>query len=155
MRVDTLSPGAGSKRPGKRVGRGNGSGHGTYSGRGCKGQKARSGYRIKPGFEGGQLPLVKRLPRLRGFTNIFRVEYAVVSLARLDAAFEPGAEVDPEKLVAAGLVKSARKPVKVLADGDLSHPLRIRAHRFSAAARAKIAAAGGTAEEVVVAAKAD
>ena len=155
MRLDALSPAPGSRKARKRVGRGNGSGHGTYSGRGCNGQKSRAGYRMKPGFEGGQLPLVKRLPRLRGFTNIFRVEYSVVSLGKLSQAFESGAEVDPEKLVAAGLVKSRRKPIKVLADGDLGHPLTVKAHRFSAAARSRIEAAGGTAEEVVGAAKAN
>ena len=155
MKLDALSPAPGSRKARKRVGRGNGSGHGTYSGRGCKGQKSRAGYRMKPGFEGGQLPLIKRLPRLRGFTNIFRVEYSVVSLAKLGQTFESGAEVDPEKLVATGLVRSRRKPIKVLADGDLGHPLTVKAHRFSAAARSKIEAAGGTVEEVGRAAKAN
>ena len=154
MKLDALSPAPGSRKARKRVGRGNGSGHGTYSGRGCKGQKSRAGYRMKPGFEGGQLPLIKRLPRLRGFTNIFRVEYSVVSLAKLSQAFDSGAEVDPEKLVAARLVKSLRKPIKVLGDGDLGHPRMVKAHRFSAAARSKIEAAGGTVEEVASAAKA-
>ena len=154
MKLDALSPAPGSRKARKRVGRGNGSGHGTYSGRGCKGQKSRAGYRMKPGFEGGQLPLIRRLPRLRGFTNIFRVEYSVVSLAKLSQAFDSGAEVDPEKLVAARLVKSLRKPIKVLGDGDLGHPLTVKAHRFSAAARSKIEAAGGPVEEVASAAKA-
>ena len=105
MRQDTLSPAPGSKRARKRVGRGDGSGHGTYSGRGSKGQKSRAGYRIRPGFEGGQLPLIKRLPRKRGFVNIFRTEYTVVNIDRLNI-FEPDSEVTPEKLVAAGIVKS-------------------------------------------------
>ena len=147
MRQDELSPAPGSKRSRKRVGRGDGSGHGTYSGRGVKGQKSRSGYRMKPGFEGGQLPLIKRLPRKRGFVNIFRTEYSVVSIGKLNM-FESGSEVTPEKMVAAGLVKSLRQPVKVLADGDIGHPVAVKAHKFSAAAKAKIEAAGGKVEEV-------
>ena len=147
MRQDELSPAPGSKRSRKRVGRGNGSGHGTYSGRGCKGQKSRAGYKMRPGFEGGQLPLIKRLPRKRGFVNIFRKEYSVVNLGELNA-FESGSEVTPERLAAAGLVKSLRHPIKILAEGDIAHPLVVRANKFSAAAKAKIEAAGGTVEEV-------
>ena len=154
MKLDELSPAPGSRKARKRVGRGNGSGHGTYSGRGCNGQKSRAGYRMIPGFEGGQLRLIERLPRKRGFTNIFRTEYCVVHLADLDS-FEAGSEVDPERLLAAGVVKSLRKPIKILADGDISHPLTVKAHKFSATARAKIEAAGGKAEEVVNAATAD
>jgi len=154
MRQDELSPASGSKMSRKRVGRGDGSGYGTYSGRGCKGQKSRSGYRMRPGFEGGQLPLIKRLPRKRGFVNIFRTEYNVVSVGKLDI-FEAGSEVDPERLVAAGVVKSLRRPIKILADGDISHPLIVKAHRFSTAAKAKIEAVGGKVEEVGHAAKAD
>ncbi len=153
MRQHELAPAPGSRKDRKRVGRGNGSGHGTYSGRGCKGQKSRSGYRIRPGFEGGQLPLIKRLPRKRGFVNIFRTEYSVVNLSRLNI-FEPGSEVTPEKMVAAGVVKSRRYPIKVLAEGDLKHPLSVKANKFSAAAKAKIEAAGGKVEEVGYAAKA-
>ncbi len=147
MRLETISPSPGSRKARKRVGRGDGSGHGTYSGRGCKGQKSRAGYRMKPGFEGGQLPLIKRLPRKRGFTNIFRIEYSVVNLTRLNV-FEPESEVNPEKLVAAGIVRSLRRPVKVLGEGNIDRPLSVKAHKFSAAARAKIEAAGGTVEEV-------
>ncbi len=147
MRQDELSPAPGSKRSRKRVGRGDGSGHGTYSGRGCKGQKSRAGYKMRPGFEGGQLPLIKRLPRKRGFVNIFRKEYSVVNLGELNA-FESGSEVTPERLAAAGLVKSLRHPIKILAEGDIAHPLVVRANKFSAAAKAKIEAAGGTVEEV-------
>lgn len=154
MKLDALSPAPGSRKARKRVGRGNGSGHGTYSGRGCNGQKSRAGYRMKPGFEGGQLPLIKRLPRKRGFTNIFRIEYCVVHLAELDL-FEAGSEVNPEKLVAAGIIKSLRKPVKILADGDISHPLTVKAHKFSSTAKAKIEAAGGKTEEVANAATAE
>jgi len=147
VRQNELSPAPGSKKKRKRVGRGNGSGHGTYSGRGSKGQKSRSGFKMKPGFEGGQLPLIRRLPRKRGFTNIFRVEYSVVNLDKL-SLFEVGSEVTPERLLAAGVVKSLRYPVKILAGGDISYPLSVKADKFSAAARAKIEAAGGTVEEV-------
>jgi len=135
------------------VGRGNGSGHGTYSGRGSKGQKSRSGYKMRPGFEGGQLPLIKRLPQKRGFVNIFRTEYSVVNIDKLNI-FESGSEVTPEKLVAAGVLKSLRHPIKILANGDINHPLSVKANKFSAAAKAKIEAAGGKAEEVEYAAKA-
>ena len=152
MRQDELSPSPGAKKDRKRVGRGDGSGHGTYSGRGCKGQKSRSGGRMTRGFEGGQLPLIRRLPRKRGFVNIFRTEYSVVNLDKLNM-FEAGSEVTPERLVAAGLVKSLRCPIKILAGGDIAHPLMIKADRFSAAARAKIEAAGGTVEEIGHAAK--
>lgn len=153
MRQDKLSPAPGSRRARKRVGRGDGSGHGTYSGRGCKGQKSRSGYKMRPGFEGGQLPLIKRLPRKRGFVNIFRIEYSIVNIDGLNI-FESGSEVTPEKLVAAGVVKSLRHPIKILAEGDINHPLLVKANKFSAAAKAKIEAAGGKVEEVGHAAKA-
>jgi large subunit ribosomal protein L15 len=154
MRQDELSPAPGSKKSRKRVGRGDGSGHGTYSGRGCKGQKSRTGYRIKRGFEGGQLPLTKRLPRKRGFVNIFRTEYNVVNISKLNM-FESGSEVTPERLLASGLVKSLQQPIKILADGDISHPLSVKAHRFSPAAKAKIEAAGGSVEEVGYASEAN
>ena len=147
MRQDQLSPAVGSRKKSKRVGRGDGSGHGTYSGRGCKGQKSRAGYKMRPGFEGGQLPLIKRLPRQRGFVNIFRVEYSVVNLDELNV-FEAGSEVTPEKMMAAGLVKSRRRPVKVLAQGDIDRSLVVKAHKFSGSARAKIEAADGQVEEV-------
>jgi large subunit ribosomal protein L15 len=137
------------------VGRGNGSGHGTYSGRGCKGQKARAGNnKVRPGFEGGQLPLIKRLPKKRGFTNIFRTEYNAVNTGALNI-FESGSEVTPETILAAGIIKSLKNPVKVLGDGDIDRPLTVRAHKFSASAKAKIEAAGGTVEEVAHAAKAE
>jgi large subunit ribosomal protein L15 len=152
--LDNISPSPGSRHARKRVGRGNGSGHGTYSGRGCKGQKSRAGYKIRPGFEGGQLPLIKKLPRKRGFTNIFKTEYSTVNIGRLNT-FEAGSEITLEKLLAAGLVKSLKNPVAVLADGNLDRPLTVQANRFSAAAKAKIEAAGGKAEEVAYAAKAD
>ena len=154
MKLNELSPAPGSRKNKKRVGRGNGSGHGTFSGRGCKGQKARAGYKMRPGFEGGQLPLIKRLPRKRGFTNIFRTGYSVVNMSKLNV-FESGTEVTPEKLLSAGLVKSLRLPVKILAAGDISHPLVVKAHKFSTAAKAKIEAVGGSVEEVVYASESD
>lgn len=147
MRQHELSPAPGSKKARKRVGRGNGSGHGTYSGRGLKGQKSRSGYSRKPGFEGGQLPLIKSLPRKRGFTNIFRIEYSAINISRLNI-FKDGSKVTPKTLLAAGVVKSLRQPIKILANGEINHPLMIKANKFSAAARAKIEAAGGKAEEI-------
>ena len=153
MRQDELSPAPGSKQKRKRVGRGDGSGHGTYSGRGCKGQKSRSGYKLLRGFEGGQLPLSKRLPQKRGFVNIFRVEYSVVNINKLNI-FESGSEVTPERLAAAGLVKSLRNPIKILGEGDINRPLSVKANKFSATAKAKIEAAGGKVEEIGHAAKA-
>ena len=154
MRQEKLSPAPASKRGRKRVGRGDGSGHGTYSGRGCKGQKSRAGYKMRPGFEGGQLPLIKRLPQKRGFVNIFRTEYSVVNLDKLNL-FEAGSEVTPEKLVAMGVVKSLRHPIKILANGDINRPLVVKANKFSAVAKAKIEAAGGRVEEVGHAAEAN
>lgn len=148
MRQDELSPAPGSKHRRKRIGRGDGSGHGTYSCRGLKGQKARSGGGVNPRFEGGQTPLVKRLPVKRGFTNIFKIEYAVVNLRGLDV-FSEGVEVTPERMAASGLVTSLTKPIKVLGDGELQHPLVVKAHKFSQAARKKIEAAGGRVEEIV------
>jgi len=153
VRQDELSPAPGSKQKRKRVGRGDGSGHGTYSGRGCKGQKSRSGYKIIRGFEGGQMPLIQRLPKKRGFVNIFRVEYSAVNINKLNI-FESGSEVTPEKLAAAGLVKSLRNPIKILGEGDINHPLSVKANKFSATAKAKIEAAGGKVEEIGHAAKA-
>jgi large subunit ribosomal protein L15 len=154
MRLDTLSPAPRSRKNRKRVGRGDGSWHGTYSGRGVKGQKSRAGFRMRPGFEGGQLPIIERLPRKRGFTNIFRTEYSVVNLSRLNA-FESGDEVTPEKMLAAGMVKSLKNPVKVLAAGEIEHALTVKAHKFSTAAKTKIEAAGGKVEEVGFAPEAD
>ena len=151
MRQDELSPPPGAKKARKRVGRGDSSGHGTYSGRGCNGQKSRAGYKMNRGFEGGQLPLIRRLPRKRGFTNIFRTEYSVVNIGKL-SIFEAGGEVTPERLVEAGVLKSLRHPIKILAEGDISHPLVVKAHRFSVAAKAKIEAAGGKVEKVEYAA---
>ncbi len=147
MRQDKLAPAPGAKKSRKRVGRGDGSGHGTYSGRGCKGQKSRAGYKMRPGFEGGQLPLIKRLPQKRGFVNIFRIEYSVVNINKLNM-FEAGSEVTLDRLVTAGVVKSLRHPIKILGDGDINYPLSVKANKFSATAKAKIEAAGGKTEEI-------
>jgi large subunit ribosomal protein L15 len=129
------------------VGRGDASGHGTYSGRGVKGQKSRSGRKPRLGFEGGQTRLIKRLPRRRGFTNIFRKEYSAVNLRDLER-FEAGTEVTPELLKQSRVVRSLRRPVKVLASGDLTKALTVKAHKFSTAAKEKIEAAGGSALEI-------
>ena len=150
MRLNDLNPATGSRKNKKRVGRGNGSGHGTYSGRGCKGEKARAGFKIRPGFEGGQLPIIKRLPRQRGFINIFRVSFTAVNTDKLNI-FEDGAVVTLEMLFAAGLVRTLNQPVKILATGDITKKLTIKAHKFSTSAKAKIEAAGGSVEEVAYA----
>jgi len=147
MRQNELTPSPGARHKGKRVGRGDGSGHGTYSGRGCKGQKSRSGGGVRLGFEGGQLPLIKRLPRKRGFTNIFKTEYAIVNVGKL-GIFPAASEVNPESLLKAGLIKSLKQPVKVLGYGVIHHPLTVKAAKFSAAAEKKIIGAGGEAQRV-------
>ena len=142
MKQNELSPPVGAKHKRKLVGRGDGSGHGAYSGRGCKGQKARSGGGVRLGFEGGQLPLIKRLPRKRGFTNIFKTEYNIVNVGNL-AIFPPGTEVTPEELLRAGLINIPDHPTKILGAGDIRHPLLVKANKFSSAAEKKILAAGG------------
>jgi large subunit ribosomal protein L15 len=139
------APGARHRRI--RVGRGNASGKGTYAGKGLKGQKARSGNDLRIGFEGGQLPLVRRMARKRGFTNIFRVEYEWVNLRQL-AELPAGSVVTRESLVAAGVIKHNSKPLKILGDGELTQPLTVRAQRFTASARQKIEAAGGSVDEL-------
>ena len=154
IRLDTLSPAPGSRKGKKRVGRGDGSRKGSFSGRGCKGQKGRAGFRMKPGFEGGQLPIIKRLPSQRGFTNIFKTDFDVVNVGQL-ACFEAGTEVDIVKLVTAGLVKTGQKLVKILGDGEIDRPLTVKADKFTATAKAKIEAAGGKVEEVANEASAD
>jgi large subunit ribosomal protein L15 len=142
MRQNELRSSAGAKHKRKFVGRGNGSGHGTYSGRGCKGQKARSGGGVRLGFEGGQLPLIKRLPRKRGFTNIFKTKYNIINVGKL-AIFPPGTEVTPEELLRAGLIDTTDHPTKILGAGDIKHPLLVSADKFSSSAEKKILAAGG------------
>ena len=146
MQAHNLKPAPGSTHSKRRLGRGNSSGRGTYSGRGIKGQHARSN-NPRRFFEGGQTELMRRLPRKKGFTNPFRVEYSPVNVRDLDR-FEEGTEITPESLKASGLVKHLRNPVKVLGTGDLSRKLTVRAHKFSMAAKEKIEAAGGTAEEI-------
>jgi large subunit ribosomal protein L15 len=146
MRLHELSPAKGSKHARKRVGRGPGSGTGKTSGRGEKGQKSRSGHTHREGFEGGQMPLVRRVPK-RGFTNIFKTEYAVVNLAQLAELPGEMTDVTPEVLVGQGLVRSG-KPVKVLGDGEIGKALKVTANKFSKSARAKIEAAGGSCEEL-------
>lgn len=147
MQAHQIRPPKGAKHDRKRIGRGNATGQGTYAGKGLKGQKARSGNDIRIGFEGGQLPLVQRMGRKRGFTNRFRVEYQPINLQRL-STFEANTEITPESLRAAGVLKSLRQPVKVLGEGDIDVALVVRAHKFSAEAKRKIEAAGGRAEEI-------
>lgn len=144
--LNNLTPPKGANRKSKRVGRGMGGGHGKTATRGYNGQKSRSGASIRPGFEGGQMPLHRRLPK-RGFTNIFRKEYAIVNLDQL-AAFEAGAEVTPLALQERGIVHRLKDGLKILAAGDLLHPLRVRAHKFSKSAIDKIQKAGGTVEVI-------
>ena len=145
MDLSNLRPPKGAKHPKKRVGRGHGSGTGVTAGRGSKGAKSRSGFKRKRGFEGGQMPLHRRVPK-RGFHNPFRVEYAVVNLDAIAARFEAGTEVTPELLREAGLVRDRQAPVKVLGRGELAKAFTIKAHKFSGRAAERIAAAGGTAE---------
>jgi large subunit ribosomal protein L15 len=145
MRLHELAPAEGARKKRKRVGRGEGSGHGKTSGRGHKGQRARSGGGTRPGFEGGQMPIHRRLPK-RGFTNIFRRDVAEVNIRDLDR-FDSGATVDEAALRAAGLVKGAEKTVKLLGKGEIEVPLTIRLKAVSAGARRKIEAAGGSVAE--------
>lgn len=146
MRLHELSPAAGSRKKRKRVGRGPGSGHGQTAGRGDKGQKARSGVSIPAWFEGGQMPLSRRLPK-RGFRNRFRKTLAIVNLRDLDR-IEAGITITPLLLLERGLIKRVADGVKVLGNGSLSHPVTVEAHRFSEAALRKIDAAGGTAKVI-------
>lgn len=147
MHIDDLRPARGAFKPRKRVGRGHGSGHVKTSGRGQKGQGSRSGGSVRPGFEGGQNPIYRRMPYKRGFTNIFRTEYEILNLDRLAALGLEGT-ITPEALLERGAIDSLDKPVKILGNGDLTAPLHVQAHKFSASAKAKIEAAGGTAEVI-------
>ncbi len=146
MQLNDLSPAPGSRKDRKRVGRGHGSGHGGRSGRGDKGQNSRAGGGKGPGFEGGQNPLHMRLPKLPGFKNRFRVEYAVVNVSRLESLFNKGDVVDVDALFARGVIKSKTSPVKILGDGEITKALTVKADKVSVPARAKIEAAGGTVE---------
>lgn len=145
MDLNTLKPALGSSKNRKRIGRGPGSGHGKTSTKGHKGQKARSGGSIKAGFEGGQMPLQRRLPK-RGFTPLSRIEYSVVNLAQLEV-FEVGSTVDASALVSKGLIKCSCDAVKILGNGEISKSLKVTANKFSQSARDKIMASGGTCEE--------
>jgi len=144
MKLNELSPPKGARKAVKRLGRGPGSGHGKTAGRGTKGQKARSGGNIRPGYEGGQMPLQRRLPK-RGFTNIFRKEFAIVNIRDL-GRFEKGSVVDKIALTAAGLVKRRSDGVKLLGQGTIDYPLVLKVDRCSGSARAKVEAVGGRVE---------
>ena len=147
MKLHELSPAAGSTKARKRIGRGAGSGQGKTAGKGHKGQKARAGRGMRPGFEGGQMPLQRRLPK-RGFNNIFRTEMAIVNVAALDKAFEAGETVTVDALVKKGLVKKVLDGVKVLGNGELTKALTVQANAFSETAKQKIEALGGQAEVI-------
>lgn len=146
LSINTLKPAKGANRPKKRVGRGMGSGHGKTATRGSNGQLSRSGASIRPGFEGGQMPLHRRLPK-RGFNNIFRKEYLVINIEKL-AGFEADSKVDPEIMKLHGLVKNLRSQIKVLGVGELKNAIHVRAHKFSKSAREKIEKAGGSVEVI-------
>lgn len=146
MKLHEIQPAEGSRHTRKRIGRGIGSGHGKTAGRGHKGQNSRSGGGVRPGFEGGQNPLYRRLPK-RGFTNIFRKEFAIVNLDTLNQ-FEAGTVVTPELLVVSGVVKNQKDGVKILGNGELNVKLTVKAQKFSQTAVEKIAAAGGNTEVI-------
>ena len=147
MELKDLVPAEGSTKKRKRVGRGTGSGYGKTAGRGMNGQKSRAGGGKRNGFEGGQTPLAMRLPKLPGFRNPNRVEYAPVNVSRLDLKFEAGAVVDHQALVDAGIIKNVDVLVKVLGDGEITKPLTVKVDKVSASAAAKIEAAGGKVEQ--------
>lgn len=147
MELHDLHPARGAKKTRKRIGRGPGSGTGKTAGKGHKGQKSRSGYSRRYGFEGGQMPLVRRIPK-RGFYNVFRVEYQVVNLRDLERVFADGDTVSVEALVEKGLVRGGKRLVKVLGDGELSKKLTVQVHKYSASAKAGIEKAGGSCEVV-------
>lgn len=147
MKLHELSPAAGSTKERKRIGRGAGSGQGKTAGKGHKGQKARAGRGMRAGFEGGQMPLQRRLPK-RGFNNIFRKEIVAVNVADLEARFENGAVVDVESLMQVGLVKNSFDGIKILGNGELTKKLTVKADAFSESAKQKIEAAGGNAEVI-------
>ena len=144
MKLHELSPAVGSVKESKRIGRGHGSGNGKTAGKGHKGQKARAGHGMRPGFEGGQMPLQRRVPK-RGFNNIFAEEYAIINVAALEM-FDDGAVVDVAALESKGIVKDASMPVKVLGNGKLSKKVTVKGLDFSETAKQKIEAAGGTVE---------
>lgn len=146
MKLHELAPASGSVKESKRIGRGHGSGNGKTAGKGHKGQKARAGHGMRPGFEGGQMPLQRRVPK-RGFNNIFAEEWTAVNVSALEV-FEDGASVDAAALKAKGIIKMADRPVKVLGNGKLTKKLNVKLNAFSASAAEKINAAGGKAEVI-------
>ena len=148
MMEHEISSPKGARRARKRVGRGDAAGGGSYAGRGLKGQKSRSGPGLRPGFEGGQMPLIKGLPMKRGFNNRYKTYYALVDLETLQERFEANAQITPELLHQLGIIRRVRLPVKVVGDGELQQPLNVAAHKFTASARAKIEAAGGSVTEL-------
>ena len=147
MKLHELSPAAGSKKEVKRIGRGAGSGQGKTAGKGHKGQKARAGRGMRPGFEGGQMPLQRRVPK-RGFVNIFGKEFSIVNVSALDQSFEDGAVVDIDALIEKGLVKKVLDGVRILGNGEISKKLTLQVNAYSEAAKQKIEAAGGKAEVI-------
>ncbi len=147
MKQHELSSPRGTRKTRKRVGHGDGSGNGSFSGRGMKGQNSRSGGGVRPGFEGGQLALIKGLPTMRGFTNRFRKEFSVVNLDSL-SRFDAHSEVTIQAMLGKGLIRDAKVPVKILGRGEVAGPLTVEAHRFSDSARQKIEAAGGAVKEI-------
>ena len=147
MKLHELSPAAGSKKEVKRIGRGAGSGQGKTAGKGHKGQKSRAGRGMRPGFEGGQMPLQRRVPK-RGFVNIFGKEFSIVNVSALDQSFEDGAVVDIDALIEKGLVKKVLDGVKILGNGEISKKLTVQVNAYSEAAKQKIEAAGGKAEVI-------
>ena len=144
MQNHTLSSAGSKTRKRKRIGRGDASGNGSYSGKGMKGQKSRSGGGVRPGFEGGQLPLIKRLPSLRGFTNIFKTQYHAVNLDTILKMYPNGGDVSPGTLVETGVLKDQKLPLKVLGRGEINVNLKESAHKFTKSAKQKIETAGGT-----------
>ena len=144
MQNHTLSSAGSKTRKRKRIGRGDASGNGSYSGKGMKGQKSRSGGGVRPGFEGGQLPLIKRLPSLRGFTNIFKTQYHAVNLDTILKMYPNGGDVSPGTLVETGVLKDQKLPLKVLGRGEINVNLKGAAHKFTKSAKEKIETAGGT-----------
>jgi len=147
MMEHLLSPPPGARKRRKRVGRGNAAGQGTYAGRGMKGQKSRSGAKIRPGFEGGQLPIIKALPMKRGFTNRFKTYFALVKVGSLEE-LDAGSDITPDSLLEKGYIRNLKLPVKILGDGELTKSLNISAHKFTQSAREKIEGAGGKAQEL-------
>ena len=144
MQNHTLGSAGSKTRKRKRIGRGDASGNGSYSGKGMKGQKSRSGGGVRPGFEGGQLPLIKRLPSLRGFTNIFKTQYHAVNLDTILKMYPNGGDVSPGTLVETGVLKDQKLPLKVLGRGEINVNLKVSAHKLTKSAKEKIETAGGT-----------